>query len=57
MKPFKVFPFRSEEVGRTGANGEAGVERDLGEKELCIDNLLVRIHFIIEMIWWTDLAP
>jgi len=22
-----------------------------------IDNLLVRIHFIIEMIWWTGLAP
>ena len=21
-----------------------------------IDNLLVRIHFIIEMIWWTGLA-
>ena len=27
------------------------------ERELCIDNLLVRIHFIIEMIWWTGLAP
>ena len=22
-----------------------------------IDNLLVRIHFIIELIWWTGLAP
>jgi len=22
-----------------------------------IDNLLVRIHFIIVMIWWTGLAP
>ena len=22
-----------------------------------IDNLLVPIHFIIEMIWWTGLAP
>ena len=22
-----------------------------------IDNLLIRIHFIIEMIWWTGLAP
>jgi len=22
-----------------------------------IDNLLVRIHFIIEIIWWTGLAP
>ena len=27
------------------------------ERELCIDNLLVRIHFIIEIIWWTGLAP
>ena len=22
-----------------------------------IDNLLVRKHFVIEMIWWTGLAP
>ena len=28
-----------------------------GEREFFIDNLLVRIHFIIEMIWWTGLAP
>jgi len=27
------------------------------EREYFIDNLLVRIHFIIEMIWWTGLAP
>ena len=27
------------------------------ERECFIDNLLVRIHFIIEMIWWTGLAP
>ena len=27
------------------------------EKELFIDNLLVRIHFIIVMIRWTGLAP
>ena len=26
-------------------------------REYVIDNLLVRIHFIIEMIWWTGLAP
>ena len=26
------------------------------EKEICIDNLLVRIHFIIVMIGWTGLA-
>jgi len=27
------------------------------EKEFFIDNLLVRIHFIIEMIWWSGFAP
>ena len=27
------------------------------ERGFLIDNLLVRIHFIIEMIWWTSLAP
>ena len=27
------------------------------ERASFIDNLLVRIHFIIEMIWWTGLAP
>ena len=26
------------------------------EREFCIDNLLIRIHFITEMIWWTGLA-
>jgi hypothetical protein len=26
-------------------------------RELFIDNPLVRIHFIIEMIWWIGLAP
>jgi len=27
------------------------------EREFCIDNLLVRVHFIIVMIRWTGLAP
>ena len=27
------------------------------ERKICIDDLLVRTHFIIEMIWWTGLAP
>ena len=26
-------------------------------REIFVDNLLVRIHFIIGMIWWTGLAP
>ena len=29
----------------------------MAERGFLIDNLLARIHFIIEMIWWTDLAP
>ena len=27
------------------------------QREFFIDNLLVRINFIIEMIWWTGLVP
>ena len=27
------------------------------EGESSIDNLLVQIHYIIETIWWTGLAP
>ena len=29
----------------------------LPEREFFVDNLLVRIHFVTEMIWLTDLAP
>ena len=29
----------------------------LNERDFFIDNLLVQIHFIIEMIRWTGLAP
>ena len=42
------------EVDRGDDDGEDSVDR---EREFCIDNLLVRIHFIVEMIWWTGLAP
>ena len=31
--------------------------RGSGKREFFIDNLLVQIHLIIEMIWWTGLAP
>jgi len=34
-----------------------GTSASRGEREFCIDNLLVRIHFFIEMIGWTGLAP
>ena len=32
-------------------------EVSTSEREFLIDNLLVRIHFIIVMIRWTGLAP
>ena len=32
-------------------------QHHLSEREFFIDSLLVRIHFIIVMIWWTGLAP
>jgi len=34
-----------------------GEEEHVPEREFFIDNLLVRIHFIIVMIRWTGLAP
>ena len=40
-----------------GHRPRGGPPRTPGEREFFIDNLLVRIHFIIEMIWWTGLAP
>ena len=36
---------------------EAHLHREGTEREFFIDNLLVRIHFIIVMIRWTGLAP
>ena len=34
-----------------------GLCRQPAEREFFIDNLLVRIHYIIVMIRWTGLAP
>jgi len=34
-----------------------GVLKRLSKRESFIDNLLVRLHFIIMMIRWTGLAP
>jgi len=59
---------RAGDTGQLGAAGRDGgstwplAESSQGEmggpeRELFIDNLLVRIHFIIEMIRWTGLAP
>ena len=43
---------------RTWASScRARTRRIRSEREFFIDNLLVRIHFIIVMIWWTGLAP
>ena len=39
-----------------GAQCDKERER-MREREFCIDNLLVRIHFVIVMIRWTGLAP
>jgi len=48
-------------VARLSLSGEdwsARIDHLRGpEREFFIDNLLVRIHFIIVMIRWTDLAP
>ena len=33
------------------------MKKSLSGEEFFIDNLLVRIHFIVEMLWWTGLAP
>ena len=43
----------------TATHDQRSVRKSLpcGEREFFIDNLLVRIHFIIMMIRWTGLAP
>ena len=46
-----------------GAQGQRAVvvpavrQLKVTEREFFIENLLARIHPIIEMIWWTSLAP
>jgi len=50
--------FLTREVMRTLVSKKNETSRETSrEKEFFIDNLLVRLHFIIEMIWWTGLAP
>ena len=43
-------------IRSTAASGRS-VDVCGGERDFFIDNLLVRIHFIIVMIRWTGLAP
>ena len=35
---------------------QQAIDTGTREREFFIDNLLVRIYFIIEMVWWTGLA-
>jgi len=46
-----------DEPGLAVDRGQDGCARLLQESEFFIDNPLVRIHFVIEMIRWTGLAP
>ena len=47
----------SPECGKCASGGETEhIDHGRG-REFFIDNLLARIPFIIEMIWWTGLAP
>ena len=41
----------------TATRSPVSAEWLLYQREFVSDNLLVRIHFIIKMIWWTGLAP
>ena len=47
---------KSEESSSVAANLSKS-DTTFREREFFIDNLLVRIHLIIEMVWWTGLAP
>ena len=45
-------------IGCRGRAPQHGIDCGFcAEREFLLDNLLVRIHLIIEMIWWTGLAP
>ena len=51
-------PLHISEQPLSGSQVKEALDTDLGrEREFFIDNLLVRIHFIIVMIRWTGLAP
>ena len=49
--------FARQQTTQRASHGILEAVRCLEEKVFFIDNLLVRIHFIIEMIWSTGLAP
>ena len=52
--------FRLQVLGLGGTmrwGGSCSIRRAAREREFFIDNLLVRIHFIVEMISWTGLVP
>ena len=49
--------FRVSPRGARAFSGAAPPALPPAEREFFIDNLLVRIHFVIVMIRWTGLAP
>jgi len=44
-------------IRNSSNENEALIRCGSSERESFIDNLLVRMPFIIEMIWWTGLTP
>ena len=53
------FPHGNRSMSSVFPSWESSLQIDrvaLWESEVFIDNLLVRIHFILEMIWWTGLV-
>ena len=57
MSEYETFPGSSAAMLYTRGSTWCSV-RSIGvEREFFIDNLLVRIHVIIEVTWWTGLAP
>ena len=45
------------EVGIADTSDISWPANTLREREFLIENQVARIHFIVEMFWWTGLAP
>ena len=56
LDPRRLGRSRSRRLSTTGAMASGSTPAPQ-ERDFFIDNLLVRIHFIIEMIGWPGLAP
>jgi len=57
MRVFRFYLFVVGKVMRLAVDVQAPLAYARFQRELVIDNLLVRIHFIILMIRWAGLAP